>query len=170
MDTGIALWELDGVPDAPGVLGGAGRLCIAGVSGIVCRDPRSGAAAWQWQPVAQPPPQMGSLLFSSLGPPGVVATSNRLYWAAPTSAAPARADPPSASSTPGPGLFELRVTDLATGNPIANIPLPRYNGGPNGVGVSLSSPPGVVSVGAGVAFVSPQINETVVVEAIPVQT
>ena len=168
LDTGLPLWELDGVPIRPAVFGGADRLCVATVSGVECRDTLSGAAAWQWQPVAEPPPEMASLLFMPGPSPGVVVSGDRLYWAAPTSAAPASANPISVTPTPQPDLFDLRVTDLATGALIFSSTLPGYNEGPDGVGVSLSSPPGVLVVVTGTAFVSPELHEAGAVEALRV--
>lgn len=165
LDTGLPVWELDGVPSSPAVLVGPNRICVAAIPGVECRDAASGAASWQWTSLPQPPPS-GSLLFESDSPGvGVVAADGRLYWAAPTALAPLSADPVQVRPTAAPGLFTLGITDLADGALISNKPLPGYNQGPDGVGVSVSSPPGVLAVGAGAVFVSPQLRETEVVEA-----
>ena len=157
--SGRPLWEMEGVPASSGVYGGAGELCAASGFGVECLNPESGALIWRWQPVDAP------ANGGQAGPsPGVVASSERLYLVAPTEAA-RRIDSQSTTQQSPPGTFDLRVTNMATGQVVEDQPLPAYYGGSQGVVVSVDAPPGVMAVGTAVVLVSPQVQESDVVEA-----
>jgi hypothetical protein len=90
-----------------------------------------------------------------------VSVSGSLYVALATSAAPADADPP---GPPQPGIFVLTKLNMATGTTAASLPLPAFSTS-GAVGVCLSSPPAVLLVAGGLVLVTPQFQETNVVEA-----
>ena len=52
-----------------------------------------------------------------------------------------------------------------SGATVASLPLPAFNPGPDGIGVCLLGPPAVLLVAGGLVLVSPQFEETNVIEA-----
>jgi hypothetical protein len=97
----------------------------------------------------------------------VTAAAGQLYVVAPASAA-GRIDANSTTQRAAPGIFHLRIMDMATGQVTGDLPLPAYYGDPRtagGVVVSVRLPPGVLAAGAGLVFVDPQLGSSDVVEA-----
>jgi len=70
---------------------------------------------------------------------------------------------------PGPptpaGAFLLTELELATGRTVASLTLPSFNNPYTDHGVSLFMPPAVLVAAAGLVLVSPQFEDTGVVEA-----
>lgn len=165
--TGRPVWQLGGVPPSAEVFAGADRFCVASQFGVECLRPRSGTEAWQWRPAVVPG---NGGPGASLG--GVTAASGRLYLVAPTVAA-GRINANSTTQRAAPGMFHLRIMDMATGQVAGDLPLPAYYGDPQpiypgstgGVVVSVRSPPGAMAAGAGLVFVDPQLEASDVMEA-----
>jgi outer membrane protein assembly factor BamB len=157
-DTGKPQWQLHDVPAAAGVFGGAGRLCIASGYGTACYRAQNGDLSWERSPAVSPRDEPGS----EMG--GIAAVGGKLYTVVPTAAA---AKIPLGSTTyrSDPGTFRLQAADMRTGRVQSDVGLPAFYGGPNGVVVSPSTPPGVVAVSGGLVLVSPQLSETRVIEA-----
>jgi outer membrane protein assembly factor BamB len=160
--SGRPVWQLDGAPASAEVFAGGHRFCVASQFGVECLHPRSGTEAWQWRPAVVPG---NGGPASSLG--GVTAAAGQLYVVAPASAA-GRIDANSTTQRAAPGIFHLRIMDMATGQVTGDLPLPAYYGDPRtagGVVVSVRLPPGVLAAGAGLVFVDPQLGSSDVVEA-----
>lgn len=157
--TGAPLWQVDGVSSAAGVFSGAGRLCTASGSGATCFAETTGILSWHRTSPA--PPSSSGLSDSG---DGVVAENGLLHL---VEATPAATSIPRESTTyrAAPGTFVLKRIDMSTGRVLDSQALPAFDGGPDQVDVSPDSPPGVVGVADGVTLVSPQIEETSVVEA-----
>jgi outer membrane protein assembly factor BamB len=161
--TGRLRWQAGGLVagEGQGVYGGADRLCLLSSSGADCRRAGTGATVWHTGVQVAPP-------AAGFDPrrTGVVAAAGRLYVVVPTAAA---ASIPRGSTTyrSPPGVFRLQVLSLASGRVIEDHPLPAYYGGAGGVVVSRGVPPGVLAVGPHLVLVSPQLDETDVVEALP---
>lgn len=161
--TGGPLWQLNGVPPSAGVYAGGDRLCVLSGFGVACEEAATGSEAWHWAPPVAP---------TDGGPAGpgftsAVIVAGRLYLAVPTRAAGSIPAQSTTYRSPA-GTFQLRVVDIASGRMRAAIPLPAYYGGSQEVVVSADSPPGVIAVTNGTAFIDPELDESDVVEAISV--
>jgi outer membrane protein assembly factor BamB len=157
--TGAPLWQVDGISSAAGAYSGAGRLCTASGSGATCYAEASGAQSWQ-RASSAPPSSSG---LSSFGD-GVVAENGLLHVVEATAAATS-IPPESTTYRAAPGTFVLETIDMSTGRVLDSRALPAFDGGPDQVDVSPDSPPGVVGAADGVTLVSPQLDETTVIEA-----
>ena len=148
---------------SPGRTGSAWRHSSGWNACVRDQVPRPGSGGRRWFPATAGP-------AASLG--GVTAASGRLYLVAPTVAA-ARINANSTTQRAAPGIFHLRIMDMATGQVAGDLPLPAYYGDPQpiypgstgGVVVSVRSPPGAMAAGAGLVFVDPQLGASDVVEA-----
>jgi outer membrane protein assembly factor BamB len=173
---GRPAWELDNLVGNVIPVGGGGSVCAFTEVGIDCRAASDGAPRWSryW------PAMRG--LFSAVDFLGLdvynaipeeqqygLATSGAtFYLVMPTPAAPVNPQPVPGGIRALPVRFALKAFDLATGRGVRVLPLPAFNEGPEGVGASWSSPPGVVLVSGGIALVSAELHETSVLEAIKV--
>jgi outer membrane protein assembly factor BamB len=165
--SGQPLWDLENVAaQALSVVGGAGSLCVLTAVGADCRAALTGASLWSanW-PGAKASSQIPALNcvdMAAIAQPCAVTANGSLYLALATDAAPADANPP---GPPEPGIFVLAELNMATGATVASLPLPGFSAGPDGIGVSLEGPPAVLLAAGGLVLVSPQFQETDVVEA-----
>jgi outer membrane protein assembly factor BamB len=165
--SGQPLWDLENVAgQALSVLGGAGSLCLLTDAGADCRDALTGASLWSkhWPGAhaSSQNPALDCIDMEMVAQPCAVSAGGLLYVALATDAAPGDANPP---GPPESGIFVLTELDMATGATVASLPLPGFSAGPDGIGVSLEGPPAVVQVAGGMVLVSPQFQETDVVEA-----
>jgi len=165
--SGQPLWDLENVAaQALSVAGGAGSLCVLTAVGADCRAALTGASLWSanW-PGAKASSQIPALNcvdMAAIAQPCAVTANGSLSLALATDAAPADANPP---GPPEPGIFILAELNMATGATVASLPLPGFSAGPDGIGVSLEGPPAVLLAAGGLVLVSPQFQETDVVEA-----
>jgi hypothetical protein len=165
--SGQPLWDLENVAaQALSVVGGAGSLCVLTAVGADCRAALTGASLWSanW-PGAKASSQIPALNcvdMAAIAQPCAVTANGSLYLALATDAAPADANPP---GPPEPGIFVLAELNMAIGATVASLPLPGFSAGPDGIGVSLEGPPAVLLAAGGLVLVSPQFQETDVVEA-----
>jgi len=159
---GRPLWKLTTVPTDAAVYAGPAQLCVVSQFGVSCRAARTGAQTWEWRPVVVPASGAMPMMGNAPADDGGI-----LYLIAPTVAA-ARIDTGSTTQRSGPGIFRLVAVNLAGGAVTLSIPLPAFYGGPDGVVVSLISPPGVEAVSDGTVIISPQFHETDITEAFKV--
>lgn len=162
--TGKPRWQINNVVDSAGVYGGGGQLCLGSGFGLTCYVAGTGAVSWHEDPAAVP---------TDGGPAGpeltsMVADAGQLYLTRAT--ATTRSIPPESTTYRGPaGAFRLQVIDMTSGHQTSALPLPAFYGGPRQVVVSPDTPPGVLAVSDNDVFVTPQLQETNVIEAWPRQ-
>ena len=165
--SGQPLWDLENVAaQVLSVVGGTGSLCVLTAVGADCRAALTGASLWSaYWPGAHASsqnPALDCVDMAAIAQPCAVSVGGLLYVALATDAARGDANPP---GPPESGIFVLTELDMATGATVASLPLPGFSAGPDGIGVSLESPPAAVEVAVGLVLVSPQFEETDVVEA-----
>jgi outer membrane protein assembly factor BamB len=165
--TAQPLWDLENVVGLGlSVVGGAGSLCVLTDAGGDCRDALTGVSLWstQWPGVhaSSRYPALNCVDMVVMAQRCAVSAGGLLYLALATDAAPGDANPP---GRPESGIFVLTELNMATGASVASLPLPAFNPGPDGIGVCLVGPPAVLLVADGLALVSPQFEETDVIEA-----
>ena len=160
--TGTPVWQINHVAVSAGVYGGRGQLCVASGFGVTAYSAPTGAVSWHENASATPTNGGPAGPYSS----SVVADAGRLYL---TAATPKAKSIPSQSTTyrGSPGTFQLQVIDMASGHQTNTTPLPAFYAGSQQVVVSPDSPPGVLAVNDHDIFVSPQIDETNIIEAWP---
>jgi outer membrane protein assembly factor BamB len=166
--TGRPLWDLiDVAGQALTAVGGAGSLCILTDAGADCRGAQDGAPLWSmtWpgRNASATHPALSCIDQAAREQPCAVSANGFLYLALATESTPAY--PP----TPGPptssGSFVITALSMATGKTIATLPLPSFNNLQSDHSVSLALPPAILMVADGMVLVSPQFQETDVVEA-----
>jgi outer membrane protein assembly factor BamB len=165
--SGQPLWDLENVAGQwLSVVGGTGSLCVLTDAGGDCRDALTGASLWSvYWPGAHASsqyPALNCVDVAAVAQRCMVSADGLLYLALATDAAPADANPP---GPPESGIFVLTALNMATGATVASLPLPAFNPGPDGIGVCLLGPPAVLLVAGGLVLVSPQFEETNVIEA-----
>ena len=161
--TGQPLWDLQRVAGQAIEVGGVGSLCILTDSGADCRTASDGAARWStsW------PGKNASASAPALSCVCAASASGVLFVALATNSAPTY--PLEWYPTTPAGAFLLTALDLATGRTEATLTLPAYDVQSDHA-VSLAVPPGVLLAASGIVLVSPQFEETDVVEAFAVTT
>jgi hypothetical protein len=169
--SGRPRWDLE---DLAGqwvtVVGGAGSLCVATDAGVDCRSALHGTPRWSegWpgSNASISYPALECLDLSALSTPCIVADGAEMDVVTAAASAPAyplRPGPP----TPA-GAFLLTALDMTSGRTVASLTLPSFNNPYSDHGVSLALPPAVVLAAGGLVLVSPQYEETDVVEAFAV--
>jgi PQQ-like domain len=166
--TGRPLWDLTGVPgQALTAVGGAGSLCILTDTGADCGGALDGAprwsATWPGRDASATYPALSCVDQATTTRPCAVSANGVLDVALATGTAPAY--PP----TPGPpspsGTFLITVLNMATGRIMATLSLPAFANPQSDHAVSLALPPAILVVANGLVLVSPQFEETEVVQA-----
>ena len=167
--SGRPRWDLEGLPvsQTVTVVGGAGSLCAVTDVGTDCRAAVDGAPrwseAWPGSNATVDYPALNCVDLSVLATPCVVASAGRMFVVTATGSAPAY---PLQPGPPTPaGAFLLTELELATGRTVASLTLPSFNNPYTDHGVSLFMPPAVLVAAAGLVLVSPQFEDTGVVEA-----
>jgi len=173
---GRPVWELDNLVGNVIALGGGGSVCAFTEVGIDCRAAGDGARRWsRYWPAMRG--EFSAVDFLGLDvynavpleqDYGLATSGATFYLVMPTPAAPVNPQPARGGIPALPVRFALKEFALATGRVVTDLPPPAFNQGPEGVGASWSSPPGVVLVSGGIALVSPELHETSVLEAIKV--
>lgn len=166
--TGHVLWDLVRVAGQDlETLGGAGSVCVLTDTGIDCRRASDGSPRWSrsWpgEGASAAHPPLGCVDSSSKSQPCVANSKGLLYVALATNRAPVYPLQPGPPSTSG--SFDLAMLNMATGKTIETLPLPSFNNTRSDHPVSLGVPPGVLAVADGMALVSPQFQETAVIQA-----
>jgi outer membrane protein assembly factor BamB len=162
--TGEPLWDLQGVPGlAVKAIGGLGSLCILTDNGADCRAAGDGTPRWStsW------PGKNASSSAPALSCVCAASASGLLFLALAANSAPAY--PLEWYPTTPAGAFLLTALDLATGRTEATLTLPAFSVQSDHA-VSLAMPPAVLLAAGGMVLVSPQFEETDVVEAFAVTT
>jgi outer membrane protein assembly factor BamB len=166
--TGQPRWDLEGLPgQALAVVSGAGSLCVVTDAGADCRAALDGAPRWSiyWpgrNASSTYPPLTCVDLGAALGQPCVVSKGGRMYVVTATDSAPAY--PPQPGPPMAAGAFVLSALDMATGRALASLTLPSFANPGTDHAVSIGLPPGVLLAADGLVLVSPQFDETGVVE------
>jgi outer membrane protein assembly factor BamB len=164
--TGRTLWDLTDVVGQLLTAGGSGTLCVLTDAGADCRNARNGVPRWStsWPGSDASPsaPALGCIDESAGDLRCAVATNGLLYVALATPAAPVY--PPGPDPPTPAGAFLITALSMTNGKTTATIPLPSFNVQSDHA-VSLGVPPAVLLVAGGVVLVTPQFEETDVVEA-----
>jgi outer membrane protein assembly factor BamB len=165
--TGRALWDLTDVVGQLLPVGGAGSICVLTDAGADCRSAADGAARWSmdWaadnasasHPAMQCMDQAGSAQSCA------VAADGLLYLALPTASAPGYLPLPGPSSPAG--TFVVTALRMDTGKVVTKVPLPAFVDAGSSIATSLSAPPAVLVAADGLVLVTPDYEETDVVEA-----
>jgi len=165
--TGRSFWDLTNVVGRLLPVGGAGSMCVLTDAGVDCRRATDGAALWSmnWtadnasssHPAMQCMDQVGS------GQSCAVAASGLLYVALPTASTPAYLPLPGPSSPPG--TFAVTSLRMDTGKVVTKLPLPAFVDVQTSIATSLSAPPAVLIAANGLVLVTPDYEETDIVEA-----
>lgn len=166
--SGRPRWDLEGVPgQAVSVVGGAESLCVVSDAGADCRSALDGAPRWfeGWpgSNASADHPALECVDMSVLSNPCVVANGAEMLVV--TAAASAPAYPPEPGPPTPAGAFLLSALDMTSGRTVASLTLPSFNNLHSDHGVSLALPPAVLLASGGLVLVSPQYEETGVVEA-----
>lgn len=166
--SGRPRWDLEGLSGQEvTVVGGAGSLCVVTDGGVDCRSALDGtprwSAGWPGSNASADHPAMECVDLSALSNPCVVAAGGDMDVVTAANSAPAY---PLQPGPPTPaGAFFLTELDLTTGRTLASLTLPSFNNLGSDHGVSLALPPAVLLASGGLVLVSPQFEETGVVEA-----
>jgi len=165
--TGHPMWDLTDVVGQVASAGGAGTLCVLNDFGADCRDATDGAfrwsVAWPGDHASATYPALSCIDQAAISQPCDVGVNGRLYVALGAASAPAY---PSGPLPPTPsGAFMVAAFSMSNGAVVSRIPLPEFNNPGTDHAVSLAVPPAVLLVADGTVLVSPQFDETDVVEA-----
>jgi len=169
--TGHLRWDLSGLAGTILTVGGAGSICVLTDAGADCRAALDGTALWSttW-------PGSGA---SATYPALELHRSER--WLAALRRECERPHVRGGGDDIGPrlstwarathswGSFVLTALNMATGKTAVTIPLPAFDNSESDHAVSLALPPGILAVGDGTVLVSPQFDETDVVQAFATQ-
>jgi outer membrane protein assembly factor BamB len=163
--TGGVRWDLAGVVGQGIVaVGGDGILCVLTDAGADCRSAQDGTRAWSttWPGSNASADAPALSCVDRVMQSCVASAGGVLYLALATASTPAY--PPEWTPTTPYGSFVLTALSLANGRRVLAIPLPAFSVQSDHA-VSLALPPAVLAAGGGMVLVSPQFEETGLVEA-----
>ncbi len=167
LSTGRILWDLTGVVGRLSAVGGAGNLCVLTDLGADCRAAVDGTSRWSttW-PGANATatyPALSCIDLETTAQPCAASSNGLLYLALATDSAPAY--PPGPEPPTPSGSFLITALNMSTGQTATTLALPLFDDAHSDHGVSLALPPAVLLAADGLVLVSPQFQETDVVEA-----
>ena len=165
--TGHTLWDLTDVVGQLLPVGGAGSICVLTDAGADCRSATDGAARWSMNWAANNAsashPAMQCMDQAGSGQSCAVTADGLLYLALPTASTPGYLPLPGPSSPAG--TFVVAALRMDTGKVVTKLPLPAFVDAGSSIATSLSAPPAVLIAADGLVLVTPDYEETDVVEA-----